>query len=190
MRMYLTLTAVLALVCSANAQTVYNNFAQWSGGITNGWLYQAQVMPVPLADNILREYRFAMAERLEPSTVGFSVQTVAAGVPTGVILYSDTAVWPVTNGVIKFENINLVLNPGEDYAFVVDFLGYSGESVHYTDIDVVPGGGLWSDNGITWHSVPQLDQRLYAHFIVPEPSSVLVLGVGLAALAALRRSWA
>ena len=152
-----------------------------------GGLGRPQILTVPAVDDILMEWRFEMAAGNTVGTVGFSVQTVAGGLPTGVILYSDTAVVPPEGAVITFNNIGLQLTSGVDYAFAVDFNGYSGETIHFTGIDVVPGNGAWFD-GTNWVPFAEFDQKMYGRFdAVPEPASLLALGAGLAAIALRRR---
>ncbi|MBA3726830.1 MAG: hypothetical protein H0W86_10345, partial [Armatimonadetes bacterium] len=153
----IAIAGLAVLTVAASAETIYDNFGSWDGNITSGWLGQAQILPCPAVDDILWEWRFEMAAGNTVGTVGFSVQTVAAGVPTGVMLYSDSAVVPPEGAVITFNNIGLQLTSGVDYAFVVDFNGYSGPSIHYTGIDVVPGDGSWWD-GTNWTSFAGLDQ--------------------------------
>ncbi len=172
---------VAAFAAAAYADTQYDNWGSWDGNVTSGWLMQAQKFPVPAVDDVLDSWQSQFDSAMVGMTVNFSIRDIVAGEPGGATYFSASPTVP-GDGIIAFSSMNVALNSGQEYAAVWDFLGYSGSSIHYTAIDVVPGNGMWW-NG-TWSDFSFLDQKLTANF-VPAPGAMGVLGLG--ALAALRR---
>jgi len=146
----------------ASAETTYDNWNSWDGNVTSRWFMQAQKFPVPAVDNILDSWQSQFDSAMIGLPVNFSIMDIVGGVPGGSTYFSSGAVVP-GSGTISFTSMNVVLNSGQEYAAVWDFLGYSGPSIHFTGIDVVPGNGQWW-NG-SWNDNPTLDQRLIASFV-------------------------
>jgi hypothetical protein len=188
-KLFLVSIATVSLSAFAGAVTVYDNFGHWSGEVTNGWDGQAQMFVVPVNDNVLLDWRSQFHSDMTGRTVNFSIRDFGAGAPGGATYYSNSAVVPV-DGIVMFSAIGASLVSGQQYMAVWDFNGYSGLSIHFTGVDVVPGHAFWQMGGV-WHSYPSLDQKLTATFgdslaVVPGPPAALPLII--LALARLRRS--
>lgn len=184
MRGWLFGALAMGAVGSAHALTVYDNFGNWDGNVTSGWLAQSQKFPVPNVDNVLMLWKSEFADAMSGMPVNFRIYDDVGGVPGGNVYFSQNAVVPNGGGIIQFSNMNVALVSGNLYHAVWDFLGYSGQSIHFTSQDVVPGNGLWWSG--SWNDFPSLDQKLRAEF-VPEPATLAALGAGLALLRARRR---
>jgi len=167
---------LLAMAISANAFTVWDNYGKWDGNVTNGWLMQCQKFTPPSPDNTLIHWQFAMDAQAGGLPMEFRIEEVSAGVPNGTVVFSAGFVSPVGGGDVIFSGLNVPLNPSKTYASIVDFKGYSGLSIHFTGIDVVPGNGMWWNQ--SWWDFPSLDQKLHAEF-VPEPVTLLALSCGI-----------
>lgn len=178
-------TLTLGCATAAQALTVYDNFGNWDGNVTNGWIAQSQRFPVPIGDNVLMVWASEFAADMAGWTATFNIFADVAGLPGGSPYFTGTEVVPEGGGVIRFSDMNVQLVSGQMYHALWGFSGYTGPSIHFTAQDVVPGNGLWFGvNG--WFGFPTLDQKLHAEF-VPEPATLAALGAGLALLGARRR---
>jgi len=183
-RKLLTVASLCGIAGASHALTVYDNFGNWDGNVTNGWLAQSQKFPVPNVDNVLMLWKSEFSDAMSGMPVNFRIYDDVGGVPGGNVYFNQNAVVPNGGGIIQFSNMNVALVSGNLYHAVWDFLGYSGQSIHFTSQDVVPGNGLWWSG--SWSDFPSLDQKLRAEF-VPEPATLAALGAGLALLRARRR---
>ena len=99
--------------------------------------------------------------------------------------------WPAAGGDVTVSGINLPLIVGGLYGATVDFVPYSGPSVHYISSDVYPGGnGLWSFDGVSWTGFSDLDTAFRAEFgstSVPEPSTFMIAAVATLSAFGYRR---
>jgi hypothetical protein len=177
--------AALALVGAGSpaAALVIDTFPDWDGNVTFGWLGTAQTFTVP-EENVLLNYSFAVAPRDPGQTLQFSIVAwdATAG-PMGPTLYAVDVPWPEDGGPVTVAGINLPLVSGGLYGAWLEFGGYDGMSVHFTNQDVYPGGNGWWLNEFSFQSNPELDHRFRVEFgsAVPEPSAIaLALGAMLA----------
>jgi len=174
---------------SALANTTIDTYPSWNGNITSGWTFTAQTFTAP-SDNVLLDYQFGITPRSVDSTLNFSIYEWSGSGQVGLALYSAVLPWTTTSTDILVSGINLLLTTGNLYGAVIDLQGYSSQSVHY-ESNAYPGGnGFWSVNGVSWNNFPDLDHQFRANFgsgaSVPEPATMLLMGVGLAGLAGTR----
>ncbi len=187
-RTALCLLSTVGLFAGAHAVTIFDTFPDWDNNITNGWFAQAQEFVVP-TDNVLVDYRFEMSAPTSAQTLTFGVYAFSASGPTGSALYTSTVSW-TTAQVFQFSAINLTLTTGTQYFGVINFDGYSGESIHYNgnQTSYSAGNGWWQDSAGAWSDFNGLNQKFRAEFhAVPEPASMAILGLGALALVRRRR---
>lgn len=190
-----TVSLVLSLVLCASpalAVTVIDTYPSWTGFTTSGWEATAQTFTAP-TDNVLSNYKFGIAGRSVDGTLDFSIFAWSGVGQVGPALYSVTTPWTTAGGDILISGINLALTTGSLYGAVIDLGSYGGSSVHYESDAYSGGHGFWGYDGVTWTEFSGLDHQFRAEFgadaVVPEPGTVLLLGSGLAGLAA-RFGWA
>lgn len=178
--------AFAASVASSASAFVYDNFPDWDGSVTSGWFGQAQTFVVPVVDNVLVSWTAQFDSGMGSMPVAFSVMDLVGGVPGGTTYFSSLGVVPTGGGNVSF-GMSVPLTSGSTYVAVWDFLGYSGSSIAYTQINTVPGNGMWFDGG-GWSDFPDLDQVFRAEFRpVPEPGTMLILGASAVAIMRRRR---
>lgn len=175
----LSVAVVILFAHGALADTIIDTYPDWDGSVTDRWFRIAQSFTTP-ADNVLSDWKFALDPPVGQNTVSFEVFAWDDNVgPVGNALFSAVAAWPANGGDVLVENINLPLVTGELYGAVVDLLGYSGPSVHfqfnqnsYSDGDASWYRGGWRFLNSGWNT------KFRATF-VPEPTSLLSLGLGV-----------
>jgi hypothetical protein len=177
---------LLFLVAGPAHALIINTYPDFTGDITSGWRGTAQTITAPL-ENVLLNYRFAVAPRSEPGFLTFSVFAWGPSGPSGPALYSSNVAWS-TGGDVDITGINLALNTGSLYGMAVDLQGYGGQSVHYNanQASYTGGNGWWTmDVSGNWNNFSGLNHKFRAEFgsssVVPEPASILLLataGVG------------
>ena len=179
----------LAMMCSlagGASAFVYDNFGSWDGSVTSGWFGQAQKFVVPNVDNNLVSWMSDFDAQMGGLPISFAIMDVVAGIPGGTTYFSTTTNVPGGGGPVSLA-MSVPLVSGSTYAAVWGFQGYSGASIHFTGVDVVPGNGMWW-SGTSWSDFPGLDQVLRAEFApVPEPCSLIAITGGLAMLVRRRR---
>lgn len=175
-----------ATVCSSASMAVtWDNFPTWDGNVTNGWLGQGQIAAAPV-ENVLMDYKVEFASAMNGQNVTFSVMDWNGVSPTGTTYFTDTF---VANGVQQYTGLNIALTTGTTYAFVFDFMGYTGSSIHFDGSNgaILPGHAMWYD-GSAWSQVTAFDQKATITWsAVPEPGTMAVAALGLAALARRRK---
>ena len=185
----LSFTFLITTAVSSRADTVIDTFADWDGNITAGWQATAQTITVP-ADNVLSEYRFQIAPRPTPGNLNFEVYAWANG-PVGAALFTQTIPWDA-GGIVDVNGIDLPLVSGNLYGMVVDLLGSGGnQSVYYqtNQISYSGGNGWWFNDGLGWDDFSSYNHRFRAVFTgVPEPTSLLLILVGLGLVAGSQRA--
>jgi hypothetical protein len=164
---------------------------------TERWSGMTQTFVVP-ADDVLDEWTFFLAPRAGGGQVEFSIRdwSVPANRPVGPVRFSTLVDWNPAGGSHTVL-IGRALITGEIYGALIDLLGYTGQSVVFTD-DLYSGGtGNWSGPPTgtkppegPWTSVASFDQRFIAVFDgatpVPEPGSLALIGLALLGLVRLR----
>lgn len=181
--------AVVAAAASSApclADHVIDTYPFWDNNITNGWLATAQSFIAP-SHNVLTRYTFGFEASVP---VQFDVfQWDENSGPVGGSLYTLNFNSSVGDNTVS--NINLSLTPGTMYAVIVNFLGYSGPSMHWmTNTTGNPtGDASWWD-GSSWNFLNSgWSTKFRAEFSeVPAPGALALLGAaGLATRGRRRR---
>jgi hypothetical protein len=170
---------------AAFAKEVINTFPNWDGQVTNGWSATAQTFIVP-ASSILQSYQFGIEPSNHGGDLDFSVHAWTIEGPVEPSLFTRTIPWPTHGDSLVVNDIDLALIPAQIYSVKIDFNGYSGPSVHFTQIPAYASGHAQWFNG-TWNDYPELDHRFRATF-VPEPSSMGLAAIGVSAWGLVRRA--
>jgi hypothetical protein len=182
MRLFAVAFGLATMIASAvHGSIIYDNFNDWNGEYTISWYGQAQRFPVPRGANTLVSWQSEFNVGMAGRTVGFSIRDVIDGVPGGATYFSSSLVVPA-GGPVSVD-LRIELLSGSTYAAVWDFRGYIWGSIYFTDVDVVPGEGMWRD-ALGWTVHQHLDQRMRAVFV---PSTTSLGAFGACFLAALNR---
>lgn len=171
-----------------------NTMPYYDGNVTNGYTAQAQTFEAPSSScNVLTEWEFTLEGRSSPGQIIFNIYQWGASGPEGSALYSIAENWGTSTQLFDITSINLALTPGQLYGAEVDFEGYSGQSIFFQANQTgYPGFDGWWYNG-SWIDFPGLQDDFAANFSsgtqssVPEPSSIMLLGSGVLAIAGLVR---
>lgn len=168
---------------AAFAKEVINTFPNWDGQVTEGWNATAQSFTVP-ASPILQSYQFGIEPSNHGGDLDFTVHTWSITGPNEPALFTRTIPWPTQGDSLVVNNIDLELIPNNVYSVKIDFKGYTGKSVHFTQLPAYSGGNAQWFIG-RWNDFPELDHRFRATF-VPEPSSMGLVAIGVSAWALVR----
>lgn len=162
----LVVVAALALSpTGARGQTVIDTFPDWTGSITSGWAATAQTITAPAIDNVLVDYRFELAPRPSDAQAAFTVYQWGSTGPILPPLFTTNFTWPSTGGVVDITNINVTMTSGAVYGIAIDFLGYTGQSVHFNAnrISYTGGNGWWTtDPSGAWVKFSGLNHKFRA----------------------------
>ena len=95
-RKLLTVASLCGIAGASHALTVYDNFGNWDGNVTNGWLAQSQKFPVPNVDNVLMLWKSEFSDAMSGMPVNFRIYDDVGGVPGGNVYFNQNAVvqWP------------------------------------------------------------------------------------------------
>lgn len=187
---------------SAAGLTVIDNYGAWNGSIADGWLKNAQSFTVG-QDNVLKSWAFTLGNGGTSYT--FSVVNITNGLPNeSSYLYQTTRSW--LSGSNLIDDINLQLISNQQYAVVIDFNGFAGNSVAFsytpnssqylgghafwlTTAQYFPayGTGQWLgvDGGkLAYDGGLGTETKFQAQFVsaIPEPETYALLLIGLGAL--------
>jgi hypothetical protein len=161
------------------------------------------------ADNILQEFNFWHGFKSlggPPLSLDFAGYVMAwdGAKATGTILYGSSMQTITGTGTQRFtfDTGNLPLVSGEEYVAFLSASNFFDGSAAQTEIGGMPqsdtyAGGkyVFQNNGSdtsfwttqSWGSLGGNDVAFVANFVVPEPASLVMLGLGLAAVGAQRR---
>jgi hypothetical protein len=180
------LTVVVALVLSSGAfATVISTWTTSTGGVTTGWLYNAETLVAPGTQ--FDSYTLGFDHQLA-TTVTLSIYNWLGDNPVGSPLYTTSSLTWIGDGY-EAANINLAVTPGSLYGVVVYFGGYSGSTVIFGLNSYPQGQAEWSFDGTNWTAYSFYNDQFIAVFSggTPEPSSIILLGSGLLATAGIVR---
>jgi len=164
-RVVAALAVISVCPTAARGQTIIDTFPDWTGSITSGWAATAQTITAPAVDNVLTDYRFELAPRPSDAPASFTVYAWGTSGPILPPLYTTNFTWPAAGGVIDITGINATLTPGAVYGLSVDFLGYTGQSVHFNGnrTSYTGGNGWWTtDPSGAWVKFSGLNHKFRA----------------------------
>ena len=204
MKKKVALTIFLGAALSANASIISTATGGDSYRFTDEWNYAAQTFSVA-NDIYLQDFEFQLSNlpdnRTEISTI--SIHEWSNNSPAGPALYNFTFSWTPAGGIIGFNNANIALTGGRNYAALIDLAAAryypdtmdSYEGVLYTS-NQEEGNLFLSQNKYTSYlNFDTFDLSFTARFselpennnIIPEPGSLPLIALAASYIFFVRR---
>lgn len=192
----MTLIATLAICSAAFAQVAYDNFGPGDTFVENsGWTIGAaseQEIALQfdsLATGILAGVRFASfyltgSTDLQIQLLEDSSNELGSVMKTWNITKSDGAPGTITN--LTSSDPSIILTTGTTYWLEMTTTSGGHHAWNFNDQGDT-GRLAFNNSGGSWNYLDNQDFGVFNVRLVPEPASMIALGVGVAALVARRR---